>query len=92
VTAQSTISSLLQAGSTHYYQPLPASPLTHLVDDGKSYPCIWWQGLGVVLHHALKACAALEGCLGGVLVLGVHKLTDGATCKQGAKQGVAVGW
>lgn len=47
-----------------------------LVDDREAHSGTRGERLGVVLHHALQACAALEGGAAGVGVLGVDKLAD----------------
>ena len=62
--------------------------LPDLVDHSEANRSRAAQGLGVVLHHALQARAALEGRLGGVFVLRVDKLCDQASC---ARQGGGIG-
>ena len=52
--------------------------MPYLIDNREANSCCGRQSFGVVLHHALQSCAGLELCLGGVLVLGVHKFSNDA--------------
>ena len=50
----------------------------HLIDDSEAHRGIFGEAMREVLHHALQARAAFEGCACVVLVLGVHKLCNDA--------------
>ncbi len=54
--------------------------VSDLVDNSKAHCSRGWQGLRIVLHHALQSRAGLEVCFAGVLVFGVHKLCNDALC------------
>ena len=62
--------------------------LPNLVDHSEANRSRAAQGLGVVLHHALQARAALKGRLGGIFVLRVDKLCNQASR---ARQGGGIG-
>ncbi len=54
--------------------------VSDLVDNSEAHCSRGWQGLRIVLHHALQSRAGLEVCFAGVLVFGVHKLCNDALC------------
>lgn len=60
----------------------------HLIDHRKSYPRIFAQWFGVVLHHAFETGGGFEGSFAVVLVLGIDELYDGAL---GLAEGLIVG-
>lgn len=49
-----------------------------LVDKCEAHSSRGGQGFWVVLHHALQAGAGLEGCLAGIFVLRIDKLSNDA--------------
>jgi hypothetical protein len=51
---------------------------TCLVDHCEPHSAALWQRFWKILHHAFQSCAAFEGCLLLVGVLGVNKLCNDA--------------